>query len=178
MSKDTKKVVKTESDLQKLIEDTRKLRKAVKPVYNPNGFVILNGMEIANYRNSGFPTFKDIKLVLEECLHKYKPVSIVVDSSLRYLLPEDEVPDYEQSLQTGIQIRNIIVPIIEVGTYEDAVIKLLKLALDNNAKVLCNQDLVETYEIIKQKKIPNAFKGKKFQLSYEIQKSGEIAIFE
>lgn len=177
MSKDTKKVVKTESDLQKLLEDTRKLRKVVKPTYNPTVFAILNGMEIANYRNSGFPTFKDIKLVLEECIHKYKPISIVVDSSLRYLLPEEEVQEYERALEFGIQIKNVLVPIVEVGTYEDAIIKLLKLALENNAKVLSNQDLVESYEIIKQKKIPTAFTGKKFQLSYKIT-SDEISIFE
>lgn len=177
MSKNRKKVVKTESELQKLIEDTRKLRKAEKPAYKPSVFLILDGMDIANYRRSGFPTFNDIKLVLEACIPKYKPVAVVIDSSLQYLIPEEEIPVYEEAVNTGIQIKNVLIPIVEVGTYEDAIIKLLKLAIGNNAKILSNKNLVESYEIIKQKKMPSAFSGKKFQVSYSI-KSSEISIFE
>lgn len=177
MSKRTRKDVKTESELQKLIEDTRKLRQASKPIYNPTVNLILNGMEIANYRHSGFPTSKDIVNVLQHCIPKYKPISVVVDSSLRYLLADDEVSEFEHALKEGIVVKNIVVPIIEVGTEEDVILTILKLALENNAKILTNQNLVENFELIKQQKFPSGFKDKKFQVFYQIKKS-EITIFE
>ena len=177
MSKTPKKIVNTETELKKLIEDTRKLRKAEKPAYKPSVYLVLDGMEIANYRKSGFPTFNDIKLVLETCIPKYKPISVVIDSSLQFLIPEEEIAEYEQALKSGIQIKNVLIPIVEVVTAEDVIIKLLKLARENNAKVLSNKNLVETYEIIKQKKIPSSFLGKSFQVSYKIN-SSEITIFE
>ena len=177
MSKNTKKVVKTETELKKLIEDTRKLRRAEKPIYKPSVFLILDGLDIANYRKSGFPTFNDVKLVLESCIPKYKPISVVVDSSMRYLIPEEEVTEFEQALNKGIQVKNVIVQIIEVNSFEQVITRLLKLAVDNNAKVLSNQNLIESYETIKQRKISSSFIGKQFQVSYKITES-EITIFE
>lgn len=177
MSKNTRKDVKTESELQKLIEDTRKLRQASKPIYNPLTNLIVNGMEIANYKHSGFPTSKDIVSVLEHCIPRYRPIFVVIDSSLRYLLPDDEATEFENSLRDGLSVKNIVVPIVEVGTDEDVILTMLKLALENNAKILANQNLVESYEIIKQQKFPSAFKDKKYQVFYQI-KSSEITIFE
>ena len=177
MAKNTRKVVKSESELQKLIEDTRKLCHAVKPSYNPTAYLILNGMEIANYQRSGFPSFEDIKKVLEKCIPTYKPVSVVTDSSLRYLLSEEETIEYEKALTEGILVKNVRIPIVEVATYEDSIITLLKLAMDNNAKILTNEKILEKYAIIKQQKAPSSFNGKQFQVSYTIT-SGEITIFE
>lgn len=172
-----RKTVKTESELQKLIEDTRKLRHVSNTVYNPTVNLILNGSEIANFRSSGFPSFKDIKNVLEQTLTRYKPISIVVDSSLRYLLAEDELSEYEQVLKDGLRIRSVLVQFVEVQSEEDVVLTSLKLALEHNAKVLSNTDLLEGYEAIKQQKIPVAFVNKKFQVHYKLT-SSEITIFE
>ena len=177
MSNRIRKDVETESELQKLIEDTKKLRQASKPIYNPSVNLILNGMEIANYQHSGFPTSKEIEKVLEHCIPKYKPLAVVVDSSLRYLLSEDESIEFENYIKEGIPVKNKIIPIIEVGTDEDIILTILKFALDNNAKILTNQNLEQSYETIKQQKFPLSFKDKKFQVYYKIT-SSEITIFE
>ena len=177
MSKNTRKVVNNESELQKLIEDTRKLHHVKTTVYNPTVNLILNGTEIANFQTSGFPSFKDIKIVIEQCIPKYRPISLVVDTSLRFLLPEDEISEYEQVLKGGLQIKSILVSVVEVQSEEDVILTSLKLALEKNAKILANTNLIESYEIIKQQKIPVAFVNKKFQVHYKIT-SSEITNFE
>lgn len=177
MSKKSNRTVKTESDLQKLIEDTRKLRQTPTPVYNPTVFVLINGTEVANHRESGFPKFNDIKRLVEKCITKYKPILIVVDSSLRYLIPETELDDYENALKQGLLVKtNVLVPIEEVGSYEETVLKLLKLALEKNAKIISNEDLAQSYESIKQKPLKK-FENKKFLVHYKLT-NDEIAIFE
>lgn len=176
MSRKQPKVVKTESELQKLIEDTRKLRKEVKPAYNPTSAVILNGTEIANYETSGFPKYQYIKQIVEKLIPRYRILICVVDTSLRYLLNEKETSEYEQALHEGIRIKNTVVPIQEVGTYEDIVLTLLKLALKHNAKIVSNEDLKQSYELIKSQKLKN-FGNKKFQVHYTITED-EITLFE
>lgn len=175
MSKNERNI-KTESELQKLIEDTRKLRSVVKPVYNPTALIVINGMEVANYQVSGFPKFNDIKRFLEFCIPKYKPIEVVVDSSLRYLIPEEELEEFEETLKNGIIIKNVRIPFIEVSSNEKLILTLLKHALDNNAKVLSNQNLLESYEIIKQQKL-KSLENKKFQAHFTIT-NDEITIFE
>lgn len=176
MSRKQTKVVKTESELQKLIEDTRKLRKEVKPTYNPISALIFNGMEIANFRISGFPKYEDIKRLVEHSIPRYRPMIIVVDTSLRYLLNEKETIEYEQDLHDGLKVKNTVVPIQEVETYEDIVLTLLKLALKHNAKIVSNEDLRKSYELIKSQKLKN-FGDKKFQIHYTITED-ELTLFE
>jgi hypothetical protein len=46
---------------------------------------------VANYETHGFPSMKNIALVLEKCFSdNYEPIIVICDSELRYLLVEHE----------------------------------------------------------------------------------------
>lgn len=170
------KDISSESELKKLIEDTRKLRKTVPQIYNPTINLIVNGTEIANHVQSGFPKFSDIIKVLEQCTPKYRIITVVNDSSLRYLLEKNEVSVYEEAIKDGIKIKTSSIPITEVSSIEDSIKILLKLALENNAKILSNEDLLASYELIKNQK-PKNFENKEFLVNYSIN-NNLISIFD
>ena len=176
MSKREPSSIKTESDLQKLLEDTRKLRKVMKPEYNPGPYLIINGMEVANYRSSGFPRFSDVKALLTQCIPKYRPIEIIVDTTLRYLIPTEEQEEYETCLKEGMTIKNVKIPLIEVSDNDALILTLFKHALESNAKILSNLVMVEAYEIIKLRK-PKGFVTIKFQVYYKFEKD-QVTLFE
>ena len=133
-------------------------------------------MEVANFRTSGFPRFSDVKALLAQCIPKYRPIEIIVDTTLRYLIPTDEQEEYETCIKEGMTIKNVKIPLIEVADNDTLILTLLKHALESNAKILSNQDMVEAYEIIKQRK-PKGFENKKFQVSYKFEKD-QVTLFE
>ena len=112
----TKKVVKTEMELKQLLEDTRRMKREIKISYNPQKNVIINGTEILNFRNSGFPNLQDLINLLEYTYLKtaYKPVKVVVEENLLYLFEEKDINFYEKIIAQGYNLRNHLIQLIMI----------------------------------------------------------------
>jgi len=172
MVKRISKRIESESELDKLIKDTRNLRQAIKSIYNPTKFLIINGTEVANYRNSGFPKFGDISNIVTNAINQgYRPLYVIIEESMRYLIEEKELVEYEQALNSGLTHKQLNCKLIESNSIEEHIKQLLKLAYENNAKIMTNENIIETYKSLYLK--PGGkfekFEGKPWQIKYNYE---------
>lgn len=173
----SKKDVSSETDLEKILRESR-ANPVYKKEYKPDRQVIIDGVEVTNHRQSGFPKLADLRLVLEELVdQKFQPLAIVVDSTLQFLLEAEESQALVEALVPGFKIPGqlLTVRVFEVKDTETALKKMLKLALNNNARILSNQNLPQTYSTLTQKKL-TTFEGKPWQMRYTISDEGTVSL--
>lgn len=174
-----KRMLKTETELEKLLADTRKMKREIKRIYNPiDKKVIINGTEIMNFRSSGFPKFNDLVRVLEQLILKgFQPISIVIEDSMKYLLEnEEEESAYNDSVKNGLKIKSHTIKIVESSDNLSSIKQMLKIAVSDNLKIVSNENLVASYNSIALQDF-EGFENKKWQINYSLKKD-EINIYE
>lgn len=149
------KSIKSLSDLETLIDQERKRPKFVKTikiVNKPNlKPIILDGSEIANFGTHGFPSIKNIILVIEKLYNDgFTPITIINGSELRYLLVEHEkVKNLDRcDCEFCIAVKNQYIKtanglkatFLECLPEIDANIEILKIASNSGARVMSNKD--------------------------------------
>ncbi|OLS26001.1 MAG: hypothetical protein HeimC3_12750 [Candidatus Heimdallarchaeota archaeon LC_3] len=177
------KIIESLSDLESLIDQERKrpkYKKSVKIVEKPNEKpVVLDGSEIANYGTHGFPSMKNIKVVLEKIYNEgFTPITIINGSELRYLLLEHEkIKNLDKChCEFCIAVKN---QYIKINDYQkaifleclpeiDADVEILKISSNSGARIMSNKDFNkyrDKYAILA---------NKNWQIRYKIENNDVI----
>ncbi|MHA1991480.1 MAG: hypothetical protein ACW981_13645 [Candidatus Hodarchaeales archaeon] len=167
------------NDLESLIDEERKRPKTKrtikiveKPHYKP---LIVDGLDVANFGAHGFPSMKNIALVLEKCFSdNYEPITVICDSELRYLLAEhEEVKNLDKcdcqfciaaNNQHYLGSENKRAKFFECLPEVDSEREILKIASNSGSRILTNKSFtrfINDYELLG---------NKNWQIKYKIEK--------
>ena len=174
--KDEKKSISSVESLQKIIEESKKnpgkeLNSKKVPLiknYIPSKNAIIDGMEVSNFQNPGFPTFDSIIAMINALIKRGMiPLYVIFDESFPYLLNEQDYDRFNRALKDGINIGQRKIEIVLTKNPDDTIKTLVNYALEYNAKIVVNQDVLDSYEELTQK-YPKQFKRQLWQIKYSI----------
>ena len=175
--KETNKSISSIESLQKIIDESKKnpydKGESKKPQYIKNYIpgknVIVDGMEVSNFENPGFPTFDSITNMLESLIKRGMiPLYVILDESFPYLLNERDYDRFSRVVKEGINLSQRKIEIVLTKNPDDTVKTLVNYALEYNTKIVTNQDVLHSYEILTQEKSPAQFKRQLWQIKYTI----------
>lgn len=104
--------------------------------------LIIDGTEVANFRRSGFPIFKDIVKMCQLTLdHHFNHLTVVIDESLQYLVDEDEASWVKKLInEKKIDIEGNSIQLLTFSGQEKVIENMLNLADESNSRLLINDD--------------------------------------
>jgi len=104
--------------------------------------LIIDGTEVANFRRSGFPIFKDIVKMCQLTLdHHFNHLTVVIDESLQYLVDEDEASWVKKLInEKKLDIEGNSIQLLTFSGQDNVIENMLNLADESNSRLLINDD--------------------------------------
>ena len=104
--------------------------------------LIIDGTEVANFRRSGFPVFKDVVKMCQLTLkHHFNHLTVVIDESLQYLVDEDEASWVKKLInEKKLDIDGNSIQLLSFSGQENVIENMLNLADESNSRLLINDD--------------------------------------
>ena len=184
-----RKSIDSVGELEEILSDERRKPKATNTSrqaksLSPYRPIYIDGSNVANYNARGYPSFKNIVMTVEKCANDgYRPITVICDANLRYLLKEHEGVDDLDSCECRFCVASASqrlpmetvgeetrVHFLECVPKTDADVEILHSASLEGAQIVTNDNYNEYRDQYSLLDTP------KWQVRFSISPSGEVTL--